>query len=92
MLGLAVCQLDYGVLDIIGPQNLTDLPRLHRLGLAAGVGVGDLFSAHLGQNMRWEYVVWGDALADMVRAVQTVLPAGFAPTRPLYGFDASPTW
>ena len=78
------------MLDIIGPQNLTDLPRLHRLGLAAGVGLGELFSAHLGQNMRYEYVVWGEALADIVRAVQTVSRAGFAPSLPnvlLRGFD-----
>ena len=64
--------LEDRVIDIIGPQLVAQphRPRQHRLSLAAGVGVGELFAIHVGSAQRWEYVVWGEALAEMVRSVQ----------------------
>ena len=63
------------VLDLVGPQQVgvkVAAPR-HRLSLAAGVGVGDLFSIHVGSKQRWEYVLWGERLAEVVKAVQLTL-------------------
>ena len=53
-------------------EGISGLPSAlkPRLSLAAGVGVGDLYALHVGSAQRWEHVVWGEPLAEMVRAVQ----------------------
>ena len=51
-----------------GQHDEPSTPR--QLGLAAGVGFGDLFSMCVGDDLRAEHYVWGDALADVARLVQ----------------------
>ena len=64
-------ELEDRVLDIVGMGADKQLPpKSLRLSLAAGIGVGDLFSMHVGSAQRWEYVVWGEPLAEMIRSVQ----------------------
>ena len=64
-------------IDVIGSSGLVAASRegnsttvRHNMSLAAGVGVGDLFAMHVGSPQRWEYVVWGEPYAEIVRSVQ----------------------
>lgn len=75
--------LEDRVLDIVGPKNVKSVvvpAQVHRLSLAAGVGVGDLFAMQVGDADRRTLVVWGEHLAEMVRAVQTHARPGDALT------------
>ena len=60
------------VLDLTGPRRRERAARADGApaSLAAGVGVGDLVAVHVGSPQRWEYVVWGEPLSEMVRSVQ----------------------
>ena len=63
---------DSKVLDACGAQLVKGVPvrPRHRLALAAGVGVGDLYLLHVGSpTTRWEAIVWGEPLAEIARNV-----------------------
>ena len=63
---------DSKVLDACGAQLVKGVPARprHRLALAAGVGVGDLYLLHVGApTTRWEAIVWGEPLAETARNV-----------------------
>ena len=63
---------DSKVLDACGAQLVKGVPvrPRHRLALAAGVGVGDLYLLHVGSpTTRWEAIVWGEPLAETARNV-----------------------
>lgn len=66
--------LEDNVLDQLQPNNPRGreepILRARSLHMTAGVGVGELFCSNVGMSPRWEYVVWGEPLADIVRAVQ----------------------
>ncbi|KAL3926930.1 MAG: hypothetical protein SGPRY_003065, partial [Prymnesium sp.] len=63
-------KIEHGVLDAIGPLD-AHAGVEEVMWLAAGVGVGDLFSKHVDVGGRkLEFVVGGEALADLMRMVQ----------------------